>query len=67
MAEAADVDLLDSLLRGQLASGELDLVWALGVAVGASVAVEDLVSGAEVRTAGAIVEQREEPLNEPFS
>jgi hypothetical protein len=48
----------DSPTKRPLASGQLNLTWALGGIVGASKGIEDLVDDAGRKIANAIVEQK---------
>jgi hypothetical protein len=49
---------LDSATKTPLATGELDLTWAIGGIIGASKGIEDLVESAGTKIATAIVETR---------
>lgn len=49
---------IDSATKTSLATGQLDLTWAMGGIVGASKGIEDLVESAGEKIANAIVEQR---------
>ena len=54
---STDLQLLDSPSKQLLTTGKLDLVWAVGGLVGASVDINDLVNQAGNKIATAIVEK----------
>jgi hypothetical protein len=49
---------IDSATKTSLATGQLDLTWAMGGIIGASKGIADLVESAGEKIANAIVEQR---------
>jgi len=56
---------LDSVTKEQLATGQLNLTWAMGGIVGASKGIEDLVNDAGKKIANVIVEQKQGKPSQP--